>query len=88
MHFLPQNIVWLVGIKLTFSVPIADCVAFSDLTHSVITALLLEWSATSLEGCMCGCIGLLSPSHKMIPDSYSKREGATPGILVSCLNNR
>ena len=38
--------------------------------------LLLEWSTTS-QG--CGCIGFLSPMHKKIPDSYSKREGGNPG---------
>ena len=27
----------------------------------------------------CGCIGFLSPIHKKIPDSYSKREGGNPG---------
>ena len=27
----------------------------------------------------CGCIGFLSPMHKKIPDSYSKREGGNPG---------
>ena len=33
-----------------------------------------SWSGPQLpEG--CGCIGLLSPMHKKIPDSYSKREG-------------
>ena len=26
-----------------------------------------------------GCIGFLSPMHKKIPDSYSKREGGNPG---------
>ena len=26
----------------------------------------------------CGCIGFLSPMHKKIPDSYSKREGGNP----------
>ena len=27
----------------------------------------------------CGCRGFLSPMHKKIPDSYSKREGDNPG---------
>ena len=27
----------------------------------------------------CGCIGFLSPMHKKIPDSHSKREGGKPG---------
>ena len=27
----------------------------------------------------CGCIGFVSPMHKKIPDSYSKREGGNPG---------
>ena len=27
----------------------------------------------------CGCIRFLSPMHKKIPDSYSKREGGNPG---------
>ena len=27
----------------------------------------------------CECIGFLSPMHKKIPDSYSKREGGNPG---------
>ena len=27
----------------------------------------------------CGCKGFLSPMHKKIPDSYSKREGGCPG---------
>ena len=27
----------------------------------------------------CGCIGFLTPMHKKIPDSYSKREGGNPG---------
>ena len=26
----------------------------------------------------CVCIGFLSPVHKKIPDSYSKREGGNP----------
>ena len=46
-----------------------------------------SWSGPQLpKG--CGCIGFLSPIHKKIPDSYSKREGGNPGILVSRLNNR
>ena len=36
--------------------------------------LFLEWSTTSQR-----CIGFLSPMHKKIPDSYSKREGGHPG---------
>ena len=39
--------------------------------------LLLEWSTTSQR--LHGCIGFLSPMHKKIPDSYSKREGGNPG---------
>ena len=36
-----------------------------------------SWSGPQLpKG--CGCIGLLSPMHKNIPDSYSKREGGQP----------
>ena len=27
----------------------------------------------------CGCIGFLSPRHKKIPDSYSKRQGGNLG---------
>ena len=41
----------------------------------------VHWSGPQLpKG--CGCIGFLSPMHKKIPDSYLKREGGTPGILV------
>ena len=37
-----------------------------------------SWSGPQLpKG--CGCIGFLSPMHKKIPDSYSKREGGNPG---------
>ena len=37
-----------------------------------------SWSGPQLpKG--CGCIGFLSPMHKNIPDSYSKREGGNPG---------
>ena len=37
-----------------------------------------SWSGPQLpKG--CGCIELLSPMHKNIPDSYSKREGGNPG---------
>ena len=37
-----------------------------------------SWSGPQLpKG--CGCIGLLSPAHKKLPDSYSKREWGNPG---------
>ena len=37
-----------------------------------------SWSGPQLpKG--CGCLGFLSPMHKKIPDSYSKREGGNPG---------
>ena len=39
----------------------------------------LEWSTTSQRLWPCGCIGFLSPMHKKIPVSYSKREGGNPG---------
>ena len=40
-----------------------------------------SWSGPQLpKG--CGCIGFLSPMHKKIPDSYSKREGGNPGNSV------
>ena len=35
----------------------------------------------------CGCIGFLSPMHKKIPDSYSKRQGGNPWKVVSRFNN-
>ena len=37
-----------------------------------------SWSGPQLpKG--CGCLGFLSPMHKKIPESYSKREGGNPG---------
>ena len=36
----------------------------------------------------CGCIGFLSPMHKISQIPIRKEKGATPGILASRLNNR
>ena len=37
---------------------------------------------------VCACIVFLSPMHKKIPDSYSKREGVNLKNSGTGLNNR
>ena len=39
--------------------------------REIFLSYLVRWNI--------GCIGFLSPMHKKIPDSYSKREGGNPG---------
>ena len=53
--------------------------------RNVPCILLLEWSTTSQR---LWVYMISVPYAKKIPDSHLKRVGATPGILVSRLNNR
>ena len=46
-------------------------------TASVSTSCFVNSGPQLPKG--CGCIRFLSPMHKKIPDSYSKREWGNPG---------